>query len=53
MCHNPDPLQHPLYEPNAVHCLLPCTSALVMRCPLMAPLPIQLGHEGQYYATHK
>ena len=53
MCHNPDPLDHPLDEPKAVHCLLPCTSALGVRCTLVALLLKQLCHEEQYYATYK
>ena len=53
MCHNPEPSGTPFYGPQGVHCLLACTSALELRCTLVALFPKQRCHEGQYYATYK
>ncbi len=53
MCHNPDPLEHPFHESQAVYCLLPCTSTLGVRYTRGPLFPKQLCHEGQYYATNK
>jgi hypothetical protein len=53
MCHNPAPSIIYFYRPKAVYRLLACTSALKVHCTLVALLPKQLRHEGQYYVTYK
>ena len=53
MCHNPDPSNTPFSGPKTVHCHLACTSTLRLWCALVALLPKQRCHEGQYYATYK
>jgi hypothetical protein len=53
MCYNPAPSIIHFYRLKAVYGLLACTSALEMHCTLVALLPKQLWHEGQYYVTYK
>ena len=53
MCHNPHPLITHFHKLKAVYGLQACTSALEVRCTLVALLPKQLCHEGQYYVTYK
>ncbi len=51
MCHNPDPSSTPFRGPKTVHRHLAYTSTLRVCCAMVALLPKQRCHEGQYYAT--